>query len=204
MSNRKKQSQLITQDGKAKPSTNKPTKAPPARKPNIGLFIGIGVVGLLIALMVMRASTSGLPSEAVRYADLGVGLHLKTIDDPIPTAYNSDPPTSGWHVGSMVAPWGIQAEPVVDKVTVHNLEHGGVIIHYRPDMSANDLASLTTLARDLQRKNSCLIVAPRDNLAHPVVITAWTYMLSLDSVDVAKITAFFDDRVGNGPEPFCK
>lgn len=205
MSNRKKQSQLISQGGSSKPSTIKPTKAPaPARGPSMGLLIGIGVVALLIALAVMRAGKSGLPSEAVRYADLGVGLHLQTIDDPLPTTYNSDPATSGWHVGSMLAPWGIQVEPIADKVSVHNLEHGGVIIHYRPDVSADTLANITTLARDLQLKNSCLIVVPREGLAHPVVVTAWTYMMPLDSLDVAKITAFFDDRVGKGPEPFCK
>jgi hypothetical protein len=203
MSNRKKQPAHLRPD--AKPQQT-PIKATPTKKaPNIGMIAGVVVgIGLIVALIVLRVTGNDLPEGTTSYRDLGQGLHLQTIDDALPTPYNSDPATSGYHVGSMLAPWGIQAEPLQDKVSVHNLEHGGIIIHYRPDISSDDLARITTLARDLQRQNSCLIVVPRDGLKTPVVLTAWTYMLPLDSVDTAKITAFFTARVGKGPEPFCQ
>lgn len=201
MSNRKKQP-LHTPTSKPKPV--KPTAAP-ARGANIGVIVGaIVVIGIFVALFVLRTGSASLPTETVRYADQGVGLHLQSIDDALPTPYNSDPATSGWHVGSMLAPWGIQTQPIQDKVSVHNLEHGGIIIHYRPDIAAADLERITSLARDLQRQNQCLVVVPRDNLKYPIVVTAWTYMLPLDTVDTVKITNFFTDRVGQGPEPFCK
>jgi len=47
--------------------------------------------------------------------------------------YNSMPATSGPHYGRE-AEWGIHAEAVPDELTVHNLEHGGIAIQYRPDL----------------------------------------------------------------------
>jgi hypothetical protein len=37
---------------------------------------------------------------------------------------------------------------------------------------------------------------PDDQIDHPIVVTAWHYMLPLDSVDTAKITRFFVALVG--------
>jgi hypothetical protein len=35
-------------------------------------------------------------------------------------------------------------------------------------------------------------------------VTAWTYMLKLDSADTNAITEFFANRVGRGPEAVCR
>jgi hypothetical protein len=206
--NKAKPSQLINQPGTPRPaSTTRKVPVPTKSGPNIWVIVGgVAVVVLFVALFIMRSSgNSGIPSEAKRFADLGQGLHLQTIDDSLPVPYNSNPPTSGYHVGSMISPWGIQKDPVSDKVSTHNIEHGGVIIHYKQSLDADSLAKLDALARDLQRQNPCLLMTPRpdDQIDHPIVVTAWTYMLSLDSVDTAKITQFFVALVGKGPEKFC-
>ena len=206
--NKSKPSQLINQPGTPR-SESLPRKVPvPAKKgPNIWIIVGaVAVVVLFVALYVMRSSgSSSILSEAKKFPDLGQGLHLQTIDDPLPVPYNSNPPTSGYHVGSMISPWGIQKEPVADKVSTHNIEHGGVIIFYKQSLDADSLAKLDTLARDLQRQNQCLLMTsrPDDQIDHPVVLTAWNYMLPLDSVDTTKITQFFVALVGKGPEKFC-
>ena len=197
-------SQLIN-----KPGTTPNRKVPvPAKKgPNIYMIVGaVAIVALFVGLFVLRSSgSSGILSEAKQFTDLGQGLHTQTIDDALPIPYNSNPPTSGYHVGSMISPWGIQKEPVSDKVSTHNIEHGGVIIHYKQSLDADSLAKLDALARDLQRRNQCLLMTsrPDDQIDHPIVVTAWTYMLSLDSVDTTKITQFFEELVGKGPEKFC-
>ena len=206
--NKPKPAQLINQPGTPRPeSPSRKVPAPAKKSPNIWIIVGaVAVVVLFVALYVMRSSgSSSILSEAKKFPDLGQGLHLQTIDDPLPVPYNSNPPTSGYHVGNMISPWGIQKDPVSDKVSTHNIEHGGVIIFYKQSLDADSLAKLDTLARDLQRQNQCLLMTPRpdDQIDHPIVVTAWTYMLSLDSVDITKITQFFVALVGKGPEKFC-
>ena len=47
-------------------------------------------------------------------------------------SYNSVPATSGWHYAQPLAPvrWGLHDEVVLDEYRLHNLEHGGVGVHY--------------------------------------------------------------------------
>ena len=116
--------------------------------------------------------------------------------------YNSNPPTSGWHYGGGTGPWGVTSQPVADELTVHNLEHGGVIIHYRQDLDAATVDKLTTLTRQLQQQSPCVLLVPRptNQLDKPIAVTAWTWLMKLDSFDANAITAFFREHVNQGPE----
>lgn len=185
------------------------TKTPAKRKSNVNLPLYAGVVAiiaLVIGLIYVRTADRGLPSETKKIPDSGPSLHLGSVDEPLPAPFNSNPPTSGWHVGNQTAPWGIQKTPLDDKITVHNLEHGGIIVHYKESLDVNSVAELEVLARDLQRSNPCLILMPRadDQMPAPVVATAWNHMLELQSVDSDKITGFFTALVGRGPEAVCR
>jgi len=175
------------------------------QQPNWPLIGGIVVVVLLLGWYAFRSTSDALPSEAQKIADMGQGLHLDSVADPLPVAYNSNPPTSGWHVGNTLAPWGIQFQPIDDKISVHNIEHGGIIIHYRASLDSADVQKLDTLARELQRRNPCVVMVPRpdDLIDAPVVVTAWNYLMPLADVDTAKITSFFESRIGRGPEQVC-
>lgn len=175
------------------------------RQPNWPLVGGIVVVLLLIGWYAVRTTGDPLPAEAQKIADMGQGLHLNSVDDPLPVAFNSNPPTSGYHVGNTLAPWGIQFQPIDDKISVHNIEHGGIIIHYRASLDSADVQKLDTLARELQRRNPCVVMVPRpdDRIDAPVVVTAWNYLMPLNDVDTAKITSFFESRIGRGPEQVC-
>ncbi|MEK9174459.1 MAG: DUF3105 domain-containing protein, partial [Patescibacteria group bacterium] len=53
--------------------------------------------------------------------------------DPIPGIYHSNPPVSGWHY-TETAKWGIYDEEISDQILIHNLEHGGIWISYKPDV----------------------------------------------------------------------
>jgi len=174
---------------------------------NLPLYAGIiAIIALVIGLIYIRTADRGLPSETQKIPDSGPSLHLGSVDDPLPAPFNSNPPTSGWHVGNQTAPWGIQKTQLDDKITVHNLEHGGIIVHYKASLDINSVAELEVLARDLQRTNPCLILMPRpdDQMPAPVVATAWNHMLELQNVDSEKITGFFTALVGRGPEAVCR
>jgi hypothetical protein len=174
---------------------------------NLPLYAGIiDIIALVIGLIYIRTADRGLPSETKQIPDSGPSLHIGSVDDPLPAPFNSNPPTSGWHVGNQTAPWGIQKTQLDDKITVHNLEHGGIIVHYKASLDINSVAELEVLARDLQRTNPCLILMPRpdDQMPAPVVATAWNHMLELQNVDSEKITGFFTALVGRGPEAVCR
>jgi hypothetical protein len=192
---------------KQKPSQPKPPQmqAAPAKKSSpVPYIIGAVVLVGIITWAILR-NAADLPAGTQKFADQGQSLHLDSLADPVRTPYNSNPPTSGWHVGSMVSPWGIQAEPVDDRVSVHNIEHGGIIIHYKPSLEANALTELKAIAGEFQRQNPCVLMVPRaeDQMDAPIVMTAWNYLLPLQTVDKDSMTLFFADRVGKGPEKNC-
>ena len=77
------------------------------------------------------------------------------------TAYNSVPATSGWHYGHPFAPadWGVDEEVLADEVLVHNLEHGGIGVHYNCPDGCDELVTrlreMVTRARSEGKRCSC-------------------------------------------------
>jgi hypothetical protein len=179
----------------------------PKRKSNTPLIIG-AVAGVVVLLVIV-----GLALSRGNAAQIGQQIepqvpqanqHIQNVTDPHPT-YTSNPPTSGWHYVTPANP-GVYTQPLADEITVHNLEHGFVVIHYRQDLDAATVTQLTSLARELQQQNPCVILEPRptDKLEEQVAVTAWNYLLKLPTYDAASIRAFFRAHVGRGPETVCK
>lgn len=115
-------------------------------------------------------------------------------------AYNSDPPTSGWHYDTPLAS-GFHEQPAADEQVVHNLEHGHVVISY--DCSKlTDCASAKTQIRQLvaRYRNWKVTAVPRQNADTPLALTAWGWLDKLDSLDEARIAAFISTRRDRGPE----
>jgi hypothetical protein len=177
------------------------------RKSNTPLIIG-GVIALVVVLVILGIVLSGGGAAQIGQQIEPVvppaGAHIQNITDPHPT-YTSNPPTSGYHYVSP-ANGGVYTQPLPDEVTVHNLEHGFVIIHYRQDLDPATVTQLTTLARSLQQQNSCIILEPRavDKLDVPIAMTAWNWLLKLPNYDETSIRAFFRAHIGRGPEAVCR
>lgn len=153
-------------------------------------------VAIAVAVAVGLASFQPLPEALAgveRFTDLGGG-HLAP-GERLP-AYNSDPPTSGKH-SPVSAPCGIYTSDISDEVQIHNLEHGTVIIQYRPDLNRESVRALQDYART---KTSHILLAPRAGLSDPVVLTSWTRRLRLDSADIATIELYYDQFAFTGPE----
>lgn len=153
--------------------------------------LAVVIVGL-VAFSLTRPEPEELAATEV-FADLGGG-HLQP-GDPLPN-YNSDPATSGMH-SPQPATCGIYTEEIEDVVLVHNLEHGTIVIQYQPDLPEDDLAALQNYARSA---GTHILVAPRSELPAPIVITAWTRMLKMDSLDLDTIGVFYDRWARIGPE----
>jgi hypothetical protein len=113
--------------------------------------------------------------------------------------YNSTPPTSGWHYGDAVAPWGVSREPIPNEVQVHNLEHGGIMIQYDcPDGCPEIVSRLESIVRSYPSK---VILAPYPGIPdHRIAVTAWGRLAYLDQVDEPFLRRFIQRFKDKGPE----
>lgn len=100
-------------------------------------------------------------------------------------AYNSNPPTSGWHFPS-AAEWGVYKEELPDETIIHNLEHGGVWISYKPDIPEEVRKKLENFYEVYGRK---VIVTPRAENDADIALAAWTRL------DKFGVSEYSDERV---------
>lgn len=111
-------------------------------------------------------------------------------------AYNSDPPTGGWHYGTP-AQAGIYDKELADEQLIHNLEHGHIWLSYRPDL---DPAVVDKLAEIVKSHGSKIIMTPRAKNTSPIVLVSWEYLLKLESFDEMQIEGFIKAHRDKGPE----
>ena len=111
-------------------------------------------------------------------------------------AYNSNPPTLGWHI-PQVAPWGVSRSEVPDEIVLHNLEHGGVWISYKDPRDAALVEKLEAIA---SRYPSKVLVTPRPKNDSPIAVAAWQRLRKLDAYDEQRIVEFVNVFRNRGPE----
>ena len=126
--------------------------------------------------------------------------------------YNSQPATSGWHYssqhgisfgtgGSLPAPvpWGIYNEEIPDEILVHNLEHGGIRIHYNCPEGCSELVSQLVESARLGRK---VVLSPYTNMEATIALAAWNYLDTFEEYDEGRIREFIaaHESSANAPE----
>jgi len=189
---------MKSSDKKLKQLSKRERKARKAKA--IWLSIGIvsaAVIALFVILSIQqnREQARLLQGEET-FADAG-HEHIADVAEFNPANYNSDPPTSGPHMGN-VAPKGFYEESIHDAYLVHNLEDGFVVVYYRPDLAAEKLDAIRSLAEAHNRGagHSGVVAVPREGIAEDAILTAWTKMLRLPSYDGDKASAFVSAYVG--------
>ncbi|HBG68883.1 hypothetical protein A2W67_02740 [Candidatus Nomurabacteria bacterium RIFCSPLOWO2_02_40_28] len=123
--------------------------------------------------------------------------HIKP-NEPHP-AYNSNPPTSGWHWLNP-ASWGVYNRPLIDEQAVHNLEHGGIWISYK-DIDEGTLENLKKIAK---ANAQSVILSPREANDTKIILASWTRLEKMQEYNEAKILEFISRNKNNSPEPFAK
>lgn len=123
----------------------------------------------------------------------------------VQVTYTKVPPTSGNHWEMPHAGWGVKDESVEDELVVHNLEHGGIAIQYKPGLPPQELADLKTLVRQLNAgQYRKVLLRPYIEMEPNIVLTAWTWRHELQSFDRDQIVNFVRSHhgaSGNAPEP---
>lgn len=161
------------------------------------LIVVIGVGYGLVRWIAHRQTT--LPG--VGYSDVGRG-HI-ALNDPTPRGYNSNPPVSGPHFSSP-ANWGVYDYEVRDEIFLHNMEHGGVWISYKPGVPQGVVDELKKIAGDMNTK---IVLEPRSKNDTDIAVAAWTHLLkfnlsgsALSASQKEDIKNFVESFVNKGPE----
>lgn len=113
-----------------------------------------------------------------------------------------EPPTSGDH--STHIPWQAYDQEVPDMNVIHNLEHGGIYISYRPDLPPDQVSKIKALFtkpfsnQDFQPTKA--LVAPRAANSAPIIMSSWNRNMKLDAFDEEKMKEYYLRNVGKAPE----
>jgi Protein of unknown function (DUF3105) len=111
--------------------------------------------------------------------------------------YGTATPTSGQHAGNS-ARCGIFGQEIPPEFAVHSLEHGSVVIWYRPDL---DPGVITDLAGIVNQFDDRVVMSPNSLLTDPIVATSWVRLKAYDGAD-PEIAEYIETYRGRGPESF--
>jgi hypothetical protein len=132
-----------------------------------------------------------------------------TTDPNERVKYNSNPPTSGRHFAVPVDDGAYSTAPT-DEQVVHNLEHGRVIIWFKPTLPKDTRADLKAL---FDEDTYQMLLVPRTKMPYQVAASAWNgtpepsglgRLLTCERTGPEMwdaLRAFRDEHRSNGPEP---
>jgi hypothetical protein len=192
-----------------------------AKRRQLLLMLAGGALAVAAAVLAIVLLTGGDGGERAALTDAGCTLEsfpaVANAPDhsDVPTLetkpkWNSSPPTSGPHWGAP-AVWGFYDEPVLLVQTTHNLEHGGVVIHYGPDVPEAEVNKLRAFYdEDPFGLVVALLPANRDK----ITLSAWTvpdsatgtsdrgrgWLARCTKFDEGAFSAFLDEHRYKGPE----
>jgi hypothetical protein len=107
-----------------------------------------------------------------------------------PSNWNSNPPTSGDHLGTPLPP-GVYDNEQDPRALVHNMEHGYVVILHK-GLPADQVEQLTSFVK--ARDGSKLILAPYSGLdSNGVALAAWQNLETMQRVNLDVVQAFVND-----------
>ena len=109
--------------------------------------------------------------------------------------YSTATPTSGNH-DPRSPNCGIFTSQVPLELAVHSLEHGAVVIWYRPDLQETLLPGLQEL---IDGWDSHVLISPNSGISEPIVATAWNRLKRYDELD-PELDEFIETYRRRGPE----
>lgn len=116
--------------------------------------------------------------------------------------YKSSPPSSGTHYGS-TAPYGLSDKEIAEGMLVHSLEHGVIVLYYKPglpDKVLQDLRDAYSSLPPAKYGKVKLVITPYPKLQTPLVLAAWGRVLPFTEFNYDKVRAAYQALVDKGPE----
>lgn len=181
----------------------------PAAQPQI---LPAAVTGTPTAQRAVRrvADTSGIPGvlawDTGNYPgakDTPTAVEHQHVAGPV--TYTVTPPVGGPHSATWMNA-GVYTRPIPSERAVHDLEHGGVWITYRPGLAAHDVTALTSFVAKQStisesqpgepagQGNRYVSLSPWTSAAlpAPIVISAWGHQLQVTSAGDPRLQRFVD------------
>jgi len=142
-------------------------------------FVGGTIAGIAVliwfGMLLSKKLVTTPPTETKVYE--AVGQEHIALNDKLPREYNSNPPSSGAHYASP-ANWAIYDYEVNDRIFIHNLEHGGIWIAYKPSVSIDVVAELKEIVNTFG--GSKLVMAPRSANETDVAVVSWGHVYTFN------------------------
>lgn len=150
------------------------------------------------------ADAAGCKTETVKGS--GSQDHTTSLDEKV--NYDTNPPTTGRHY-QVSAEDGAYGEAPPDETLVHGLEHGRVIVWFKPSLPEDQRADLKAL---FDEDSYQMFLVPRRNMPYALAASAWNgdpapngrgQLLTCDKLNDDTwdaIRTFRDEHRSRGPE----
>jgi hypothetical protein len=100
----------------------------------------------------------------------GYHLDVPTLTTPTKGLWSTSPPSGGAHYPAW-AVWGFYRTPVNPRQVVHNMEHGGVVIWWGPNVPSSTVDQLEAFYNE---QPDGMFGTPYASLGDKIALTAWT------------------------------
>ena len=164
----------------------------------VGLIAIVFIVALFLPSLPISIGDAGGGGDAgTKVEDQGNRHVTQGQGHP---SYNTVPATSGWHYGEPIAPVpaGVYDFHIPDEQLLHNLEHGGIGVHYDCPEGCDDLVEQLA---SLVGTGSEIVMSPYPDMDSRIALTAWTYIDQLDELDEERIRTFITDHLNSSVAP---
>ncbi len=164
------------------------------------------IVGLAVLVMAGAGGWWLLRPHALPAGPM-IGEHVPDEGyDHVPVGsaipYRAHPPASGPHY-PMPAPAGVYMQGLAPGFWVHNLEHGYIVVLFRPPAAPGVELRLQEMLRDFPPSkfgNVKFVAAPYEDMPHQYAVLSWDWRLWLHELDRAKVLEFYRAHVDQGRE----
>lgn len=166
----------------------------------------IGAVAVLIVAVLIGLVVMFMPRPvAAQGRQVPIEGNRQHVQQGSPVDYRNRPPSSGDHY-DQPSGYGVLQRDVPTGNWVHTLEHGGIVLLYRPDLCDSSCVAVlqdtyaNAPASQVFAGTRKMAVLPYTDMDHEIAAVAWGWVDELDAPDKDRLLAFYRAHVDRGPE----